>query len=310
MLEFPAGLEHGTVRLDGFEDLDDHAAWRKQQRMLLDQQLACEVDKGPAPAGNVPVAVHFTPTRIALGGADNSGSPQHEKVELTIGCGPAAAAGTVELVVPEGLTVMVAPAAAANADDDGVGATPEGPLPYALEPNSFTAWTVSVSVPPGTADGRYFLTARITDELGQTLEDAALVTVGEPSPPDPSQEPEELFFCMQSDVMALAGEADLEVLTPEVRLAPGASGDLSVKVTSHVASQLRGEVQLVSPVGTWEASGPWTQGVEVAPGEEATVRFSISVPATAVPGWESWLLLKMMYFGRVRYSEAVRLVVS
>jgi hypothetical protein len=31
------------------------------------------------------------------------------------------------------------------------------------------------------------------------------------------------------------------------------------------------------------------------------------VPATAAPGWESWLLVKLMYFGRVRYSEAVPL---
>ena len=26
--------------------------------------------KGPAPAGNVPVAVHFSPTRVTLGGSD------------------------------------------------------------------------------------------------------------------------------------------------------------------------------------------------------------------------------------------------
>jgi len=27
-----------------------------------------------------------------------------------------------------------------------------------------------------------------------------------------------------------------------------------------------------------------------------TVRFAVTVPATAVPGWESWLLVKLMYF--------------
>jgi hypothetical protein len=79
-------------------------------------------------------------------------------------------------------------------------------------------------------------------------------------------------------------------------------------VASRLASQLRGEVQLVSPVGTWPATAPWTQPVTVEPGGAATLRFAVSVPATAAPGWESWLLVKLMYFGRVRYSDAVPLI--
>jgi alpha-mannosidase len=110
--------------------------------------------------------------------------------------------------------------------------------------------------------------------------------------------------------MALAGETDIEVLTPALRLAPGASGELTVRVTSHFGSSLRGEAQLVSPIGTWRASGPWTQAVEVAPGGDMSVSFNVAVPATAEPGWESWLLVKLMYFGRVRYSPAIRLIVS
>jgi hypothetical protein len=168
---------------------------------------------------------------------------------------------------------------------------------------------VAVSAPPGTPGGRYFLTARITDGLGQVLEDAALVTIGEPGAPEPDLEPDELFSRLQSDVMALAGEADLELAQTALRLAPGDSGELVVRVASHLASELRGEVQLVSPVGTWQATGPWTQPVTVAPGGDATVRFAVTIPATAAPGWESWLLVKLMYFGRVRYSESVALTV-
>jgi len=163
---------------------------------------------------------------------------------------------------------------------------------------------------PGTADGRYFVAARIRDRLGQQLEDAALVTIGEPGGPDASLPPEELFFRLQSDVQALAGEADLEILTPEVRLAPGESGELAVRVASRLASQLRGELQLISPIGSWQATSPWTQAVDVPPGGEATRSFAVTIPATAAPGWESWLLVKLMYFGRVRYSPAVRLAVS
>jgi hypothetical protein len=256
--------------------------------------------KGPAPAGNLPVAVHFSPTRVTLGADGNADAAgDGTRVALTVAGGPAGGAGQVELIVPDGLAVQVAGLAEAGA-----------PLRYDLEPNGFAAWDVAVSALPGTADGRYFLTARITDGLGQALEDAALVTIGEPGGPDPDLEPEELFFRLQTDVTALAGEADLELAVPEVRLAPGESGELAVRVTSHLGSPLRGEVQLVSPIGTWQATGPWTQPVTVAPGGEATVRFAVTVPATAEPGWESWLLVKLMYFGRVRYSDSVRLTVA
>ena len=254
--------------------------------------------KGPAPAGNVPVAVHFAPTRITL----NADSPQG-RATLTVACGPDPASGTVELVVPGELTAEI-DGAPADGSADG------GPLRYDLPANGFASWDVAARAAAGTTGGRYFITARITDRLGQVLEDTALVTVGEAGGPDASLEPEELFFRLQSDVMALAGEADLELLTPELRLAPGAAGQLTVRVASHLGSQLRGEVQLVSPVGTWPTTGPWTQAVEAGPGGEATASFTVTVPPTAEPGWESWLLVKLMYFGRVRYSPAARLIVT
>jgi hypothetical protein len=253
--------------------------------------------KGPAPAGNLPVAVHFTPTRVTLDGAD----PDGPVLTLTVACGPAAAAGQVELMVPGGLAVQVD-----GTDVPGDGGTR---LSYDLAPNGFASWEVAVSALPDTADGRYFVTARITDGLGQLFEDTALVTIGEAGGADPDLPPEELFLRLQTDVTALINEAELELLTPAVGLAPGESGELSVRVTSRLASPLRGEVQLVSPVGTWRASGPWTQPVTVTPGGEATARFAVTVPATAEPGWESWLLVKLMYFGRVRYSDAIRLTV-
>jgi hypothetical protein len=257
--------------------------------------------KGPAPAGNLPVAVHFAATRLTLGG-----DAPEATVALTVAAGPAGGSGAVELAVPDGLAVTVAPAGAgavARAGD----AAPRPALRYELGASEFAAWDVTVRALPGTADGRYFVAARITDDLGQVLEDAVLVTIGEAGPPDPGLEPEELLFRLQSDVTALADEVGLEVLTPALRLAPGEAGVLEVRVTSRLASQLRGEAQLVSPIGTWRATGPWTQPVTAAPGGEATVTFDVTVPATAAPGWQSWLLVKLMYFGRVRYSEAIPL---
>ena len=256
----------------------------------------------------MPVAVHFSPTRVTLRGAD---AADQATVALTVAAGPAGGAGEVEILTPAGLVATVRRAPGPDGDGtDGSDGTDGWVLSYDLAPNGFAAWDVTVTVPPGTADGRYFVTARITDALGQALEDTALVTVGELGAPGPDLEPEELFHRLQTDVTALAEEAELEILSPQVRLAPGESGELTARVSSRLASQLRGEVQLVSPIGTWRATGPWTQAVTVEPGGAATVRFGVTVPATAEPGWESWLLVKLMYFGRVRYTQSVPLIVT
>ncbi len=256
--------------------------------------------KGPAPAGNVPVAVHFSPTRITLRGPEGGDADETGRIRLTVACGPEPASGEAELIVPGGLVAEIGDAPA------GAGSR----LRFDLPGGGFATWDATVRALPSTPAGRYFVAARIRDGLGQELEDAALVTVGEPGGPEASLPPEELFFRLQSDVQALDGEATLQTLTPELRLAPGGTGELAVRVTSSLASQLRGEVQLISPFGTWHGCGPWTQAVRVEPGADATARFSVTVPATAAPGWQSWLLVKLMYFGRVRYGDAVPLLVT
>jgi len=40
------------------------------------------------------------------------------------------------------------------------------------------------------------------------------------------------------------------------------------------------------------------------------LRFPVSVPVTERPGSQWWALVKVMYFGRVRYTEAVPVVVE
>jgi hypothetical protein len=120
----------------------------------------------------------------------------------------------------------------------------------------------------------------------------------------------EAFFLVPADVAAQAGEADLDVLTSSLSLAPGASGVVDVRVTNHLASEMRGEAQLLSPFGSWDAVPGWVAPVRAEAGSTATLSFPVTVPLTALPGWESWLLVKLMYFGRVRYSGAVRLAVT
>src|SRR6185437_15012478 len=117
--------------------------------------------KGPAPTGNLPVAVHLSPVRVArpIPGA-NPG--EATSLTLTVGCGAEPASGTVELVAPDDLTV-----------------TTRRDLRYDLAPGGYAAWSLSVRVPPGTTPGRYFVAARIRDDLGQLVEDTAMVAVGE-----------------------------------------------------------------------------------------------------------------------------------
>jgi hypothetical protein len=198
----------------------------------------------------------------------------------------------VELVVPAGVTVS-------HGRD----------LSYDLAPGGYAAWDLAVRVPPGTAAGRYFIAARIRDDLGHLIEDTAMVAVGERRWPDPDLPPEESLEVMQADYMAGAAELGLDVLTPGLELSPGGEAELLVRVTSGLASELHGEAQLIAPFGTWEMLGPWTQGLRLAPGAETVLRFAVRAPATARPGrW--WALVKLMYYGRVRYSEAIGVVIS
>ncbi len=78
-----------------------------------------------------------------------------------------------------------------------------------------------------------------------------------------------------------------------------------MKLTNHTASELRGEAQLISSHGSWQATGPWTMGFAAAPGEAAVMSFRVDLPGDARRGQRWWALVKVMYFGRLRYSRPV-----
>ncbi len=239
--------------------------------------------KGPAPAGNLPVAVHFNPVRVALPDPGQSAS-----ATLTVSCGGAPAHGEVELAVPDGITV-----------------TSPRELTYDHGTGEYAAWDLTIRAAPETGPGRYFVAARIRDDHGQVIEDTVMVAVGERRWPDPELPPEDALELMQADFSAAAAELELAVLTPELRIVPGGHAEVLLRVTSGVASAVHGEVQLVSPFGSWEMLSPPTQGFSVTPGQPAELRFGVTAPATARPGSRWWALAKVMYFGRVRYSQAV-----
>ncbi|HYB85778.1 MAG TPA: hypothetical protein VEC76_02925, partial [Streptosporangiaceae bacterium] len=245
--------------------------------------------KGPAPAGNVPVAVHLSPGRIALGAAGPVSA-----LRLTVACGPVPARGQVTLDVPPGLVV----------EPGGGGA---GPLRYELAGGAYAGWDLTARARPGTAPGRYYVAARIGDDLGQSLEDAVLVTVGEPPAPPLDLPLEELLPLIEADERAAAAEIGLRLQPATLRIPPGRAGEFAVEVANRTAAPIRGECQLISPLGTWPALGPWTRGFSAAPGEAATLCYPLRLPAGARPGSHWWALAKVMYFGRIAYSECARI---
>jgi uncharacterized membrane protein len=222
---------------------------------------------------------------VALPSAEDSAT-----VRVSVACGPSGATGSVELAVPDGIVVHPA----------------GGPLPYSLEPGGHMSWELTVRATAQTGSGRYFVAAR---DSGRAVEDTVLVAVGEAAPPDRDTEPEELFFRLQSDHVALTDEVELAVLDEAVELAPGSRGEIRVRVTNRLASELRGSMQLLSPFGSWETTQSWQREVRANPGGAAEVAFPVSVPASARTGEEFWLLVKLMYFGRVRYSKSVPVVI-
>ena len=96
----------------------------------------------------------------------------------------------------------------------------------------------------------------------------------------------------------------------ELRLAPGEAGVIEVTVRNRAASEIRGEAQLISPFGSWPFQGAWTSGFSAAAGAAALLSFDVAAPADARPGEQWWALVKVMYFGRVRYTEPVEIIIG
>jgi hypothetical protein len=103
----------------------------------------------------------------------------------------------------------------------------------------------------------------------------------------------------------MAAELDISLGAAELVLVPGGHGEIAVRLAGRAASGLRGEAQLICPFGQWAGAQPWSQGFAVGPGQETVLRYQVSVPATARPGTRAWALVKVMYFGRVRYSPTI-----
>ncbi len=84
---------------------------------------------------------------------------------------------------------------------------------------------------------------------------------------------------------------------------------IEAQLRNLAGSAIRGEAQLISPYGSWRQVRPWTTGFAVPAGGGTALRFKVTAPGTARPGEQWWALVKVMYFGRLVYTEAVDVTV-
>jgi hypothetical protein len=274
-------------------------------------------NKGAAPVGYQQVTVQIKPSLVSGGGPFVV--PVVVASERTAGT----VAGSVTFDVPDGWQV----------------APPD--RSYRLDPGAHLAFDATITPRAGAEAGRYFVAARIGDEAGQTHEDVVRVDLhragardagngrnGGDATATSDERSRQLWIAVAralkpvglepplsapsdgSDAESLsAGELDVEILTRDVALTAGETGRIEVRLRNRAASEIRGEAQVISPYDTWPAITPWTQGFAVAGGSEATVAFDVRPPFDARPGvW--WALVKVMYFGRLAYSESVPIEVA
>ena len=227
-------------------------------------------NRGPAPLGGLPLAVHADPVLAEVG------TPL--TVTVASDATDADLHGYVRFALPADWT-----------------AEPEE-LPFGLPPGGHLRAEVTVTAPDGAPPGRYPVRVRaepagdaLPASWRQVVEDVAVVTVG--------------ASVGQGGLLRLSAEPE------PVRLARGERGRLAVRVVSEAGAPIALEAALVSPWGTWEFAGPRLTGAEVPAHGEVELAFDVVVPPWAAPGsW--WALVRVAGAGRVLYSPSVRLEVT
>ncbi|NGY60339.1 hypothetical protein G7043_15525 [Lentzea sp. NEAU-D13] len=158
---------------------------------------------------------------------------------------------------------------------------------YDLAAGEYAEFTATVQGRPG----RHLHSARIRDHLGQVLEDTVEVVSGATTERD------------LVEVMLRAGA---------LLLAPGEHSLLPVTLQNRTQSEVRGEVTVISPFGTWGDEltiGPRAQPFVVPPGGRITVPVTATAAATARRGAHWWALVRVTAHGKLYYSPSVSITV-
>ncbi|MFC5266695.1 NEW3 domain-containing protein [Kribbella qitaiheensis] len=255
-------------------------------------------NRGPAQMGFLPVSLSVSPTV-----ARTAGRPFELSLVIANQYADAVAAGTLKLDLPAGWT-------ADQADRR-----------LELEPGGYLRYLVNITPAENCEPGQYFVGAQVlttTDDLAggsgvQAVEDVVTVFVGE-SPEltavlgfgfAPTEPPEHGSGAVEGE----PGRATGLTVTPstqDLRLAPGTQETLELTFTNNASSEIRAELQLASPYGTWSWLPEPVRGVVVPPKSSITVEVPVHAPADATPA-HAWVLPKVMWFGRAQYAPTVRL---
>jgi hypothetical protein len=143
-----------------------------------------------------------------------------------------------------------------------------------------------VIVPAAAASGRYFVPVTADTPAG-SVEDVVAIDV-------------------QPDGQAAPRPGELELLLERDRylLRRGSAAVVSVLARNEARTEIRGELQAISPWGSWPMIPHWREDVVIPAGATARLATVVRSPADTPPGlW--WLMLKLSYFGRCRYAGPV-----
>ncbi len=285
----PVDEEGGfTVRLDGCEVATVVAVPALDVPPPAGGSGAAEARDGDEPA---PTEV---PTEYARYWLHNVGPAPTGGLPLTVHATPTSAVATG----PVDLAVTVA-SDLTDADWTGLLRVTAGARwsvtpaewPVRLGPGGHADLTVRVVAPPDAAVGGHLIGVSI-EHAGRMIQDVVTVTV--PGPGGGAISP---------------GEVDVRLDTPAVVVRPGERAVLRAVAENRFRSPVHAVAHLVGPVDTWELTPRRAAARWLDPDSTARLDFPIAVPADARPGsW--WLLVKLMYAGRVAYTDSVRLTVD
>jgi hypothetical protein len=190
-----------------------------------------------------------------------------------------------------------------------------------LEPGGYARHLVNVTPAENCEPGQYFVAAQVltgTDSLAggsgvRAVEDVVTVFVGE-SPEltaalgfgfAPTEPPDHGSGAVEGEPGRPTG-LTVTPSTQDLRLAPGTQQTLELLFTNNTSSEIRGELQLASPYGTWSWLPEPVRAVVVPAKSSITVEVPVQAPADATPA-HAWVLPKVMWFGRAQYAPTVRL---
>ncbi|WP_203237044.1 glycoside hydrolase family 38 C-terminal domain-containing protein [Nocardia panacis] len=238
-------------------------------------------NRGPAPMGFAPVTISVRPTVC-------TGRTCEVQVSIASQYTETGTEATLTVLAPDGWS------------------TDPVTRPIVLPPDGHTVFPLTITAPDPVPPGPHFVRAQLSVGA-DTLED--VVTVFDAAQPAVGSEvAADTQLAGTTEDSAPAFGLELTSITESITLAPGGAATLIVELANRTGGLIEGEAMPISPWGTWEFIGPRSTGFRVEARSDGEIVFPLTIPRDARPGhW--WILVKLMWFGRIQYSPAISLTV-